>query len=257
MPTCFVIQPFDQGKYDKRYKDIFEPAIKAAGFEPYRVDRDPKASIPIDEVQRQIGDSDVCFAEITENNPNVWFELGYAIASKKEICLVCSSERTSRYPFDIQHRLIHSYNTESTSDYEEARESIRIRLEAIRDKATALDNIKQNVVLKPQDGLTHHEISCLCVIMQNRHDPSHNVANWRIVNDMEKLGYNKLAAQLALQKLLKKNLVYTEIEEGFDQEIQEEYKITKFQMTDTGLDFLMENEAHLELILADSPKAIG
>jgi hypothetical protein len=35
MPTCFVIQPFDSGKFDKRFKETFAPAIVAAGFEPY------------------------------------------------------------------------------------------------------------------------------------------------------------------------------------------------------------------------------
>lgn len=39
MPTCFVIQPFDAGPYDKRYDDAFVPAISDAGLEPYRVDR--------------------------------------------------------------------------------------------------------------------------------------------------------------------------------------------------------------------------
>lgn len=35
MEICFVIQPFDSAKYDKRYDDIYRPAIEAAGFEPY------------------------------------------------------------------------------------------------------------------------------------------------------------------------------------------------------------------------------
>ena len=41
MGRCFVIQPFDGGKFDKRYEDVFVPAIQAVGLEPYRVDRDP------------------------------------------------------------------------------------------------------------------------------------------------------------------------------------------------------------------------
>lgn len=32
MPGCFVIQPFDQGKYDKLFDDVFAGAIEAAGF---------------------------------------------------------------------------------------------------------------------------------------------------------------------------------------------------------------------------------
>ena len=52
--TCFVIQKFDRGKFDKRYRDVFEPAIRAAGYEPYRVDRDLGASIPIEEIEKKI-----------------------------------------------------------------------------------------------------------------------------------------------------------------------------------------------------------
>lgn len=37
---CFVIQPFDDGKFDKRYRETFVPAIRNANLEPYRVDLD-------------------------------------------------------------------------------------------------------------------------------------------------------------------------------------------------------------------------
>jgi hypothetical protein len=34
MAICFVIQPFDSGKYDKRFHDVYKPAIEAAGLRP-------------------------------------------------------------------------------------------------------------------------------------------------------------------------------------------------------------------------------
>src|SRR4029077_17922896 len=73
MEKCFVIQPFDNGIFDKRYEDIFEPAIKSAGFEAYRIDRDPSVRIPIEEIEKGISESAFCFAEITTDNPNVWY----------------------------------------------------------------------------------------------------------------------------------------------------------------------------------------
>jgi hypothetical protein len=76
MPTCFVIQPFDDGPFDKRYEDVFVPAIRAAGMEPYRVDRDPAASIPIEDIEKGIRSAGACLADISEPNQNVWFELG-------------------------------------------------------------------------------------------------------------------------------------------------------------------------------------
>jgi hypothetical protein len=91
MPTCFVIQPFDQGPFDKRYEDVFEPAIKDAGLEAYRVDRDPGVSIPIDQIESGIRGAQVCLADVTLDNPNVWFELGFAIAAKREVVIVCGT----------------------------------------------------------------------------------------------------------------------------------------------------------------------
>ena len=129
-----MMQPFDGGVFDKRYDDVFEPAIKAAGLEPYRVDRDPSVSIPIDDIEAGIRRSELCLAEITTDNPNVWFELGFAIAVPKEVILVCSEERTTRFPFDVQHRNIIKYKTESPQDFKKLRESIIERAGALQKK---------------------------------------------------------------------------------------------------------------------------
>ncbi len=51
MSICFVIQPFDEGRFDKRYEDVYVPAIEAASLEAYRVDRDPSATIPIEQIE--------------------------------------------------------------------------------------------------------------------------------------------------------------------------------------------------------------
>jgi hypothetical protein len=53
-PSCFVIQPFDGGNFYERYEDVFAPAIKDAELEPYRVDKNPSVSIPIDSIEKQI-----------------------------------------------------------------------------------------------------------------------------------------------------------------------------------------------------------
>jgi hypothetical protein len=45
------MQPFDGDKFDRRYEDVFAPAIRKAGLDPYRVDQDPKVSIPIQDIE--------------------------------------------------------------------------------------------------------------------------------------------------------------------------------------------------------------
>ena len=36
MPTCFVIQRINS-KFDKRYRDVYKPALEKAGLDPYQV----------------------------------------------------------------------------------------------------------------------------------------------------------------------------------------------------------------------------
>lgn len=111
MPRCSVIKPFDKGPFDKRYDQVLVPAILAANLEPYRVDRDHSASIPVEQIESMIRDSDACLADITMDNPNVWYEVGFGFASGKEVVLVCSTRRETKYPFDVHHRNIIRYYT--------------------------------------------------------------------------------------------------------------------------------------------------
>jgi hypothetical protein len=113
------MQPFDGGTFDKRYESVLVPAIEAAGIEAYRVDQDPSVSIPIQDIENGIRKSEICLADITTDNPNVWFELGFALAIPREVVLVCSEERTTHYPFDVQHRSIIKYKTGAPQDFDE------------------------------------------------------------------------------------------------------------------------------------------
>ncbi len=145
---CFVIQPFDQDTYDKRYEDIYSQAILDAGLEPYRIDEDLSIDIPIAEIHTQIKNAVACFVEITTDNPNVWYELGFAIALEKPVCIVCSDERKTKYPFDIQHRQIIEYKTQSVTDYKELRKKIskklKLLIKNIPQKKIVASNVKES-----------------------------------------------------------------------------------------------------------------
>ena len=127
---CFVIQPFDT-VFNNRFKDIYKPAIEKVGLKAYRTDCDPGVSVPIEAIENGIRQAIICLADITTNNPNVWYELGFAFASGCEVVMVCSNERQDKkYPFDIQHRSIISYSTDSPSDYKQLRNKITEKISA-------------------------------------------------------------------------------------------------------------------------------
>lgn len=196
MRNCFAMQPFDGGPFDKRYDAVFAPAIEAAGLHPYRVDRDPSVSIPIQEIEKGIRDSILCFADITTDNPNVWFELGFALAIPREVVLVCSDERATKYPFDIQHRSIISYKTGAPQDFEELKQKITPRIKAIRRKNEELGRVVARSVVKDTEGLTQHEVVALATILQNSFLTNGYVAGYQIRNDMNAAGFTDIAVGL-------------------------------------------------------------
>ena len=246
-----MIQPFDKGRYDKRYEDVFAPAIRDADLEPYRVDRDPGVSIPIDEIQAGIQASEVCLAEISTDNPNVWFELGYAIASQREVVLVCSDERTAHFPFDVQHRSVVKYSTESSSDFQQLRAQITAKLNAVLKKREQLQTLGSVVSVAKLEGLEQYEIATLVSVAQQINDPEGGISAYLVREDMEKAGFTKLASTLGLRALLDKQM----LESFVEHEYQGDY--TAYRVTAKGMSWLFDNKDKLSLKYPEPPGING
>ena len=238
------MQPFDGGAFDKRYESVFAPAIKSAGIDPYRVDRDPSVSIPIQDIENGIRDSELCFADITTNNPNVWFELGFALAIPKEVVLVCSDARNTKYPFDVQHRTIIKYDTNAPQDFEELKQKITERIKAILKKHIELGWVISRPVVKDTEGLNQHELVALVTVMQNSFLSNGYVTGYQIRNDMNSAGFTDIAVSLALKTLTLKGLIENEL---FKDRDGESYYI--FQTSEAGEQWLINNQEKLALTI--------
>lgn len=238
MDTCFVIQPFDKDKFDNRYKDVYEPAIKNANLEPYRVDNDPASQIAIDDIGRNIKLAKVCFADITINNPNVWYELGYAFALDKNVVMVCSDERDGKYPFDIQHRTIIQYKTGSPSNFKELEHKITEKLLAFQK----LDETTKTIIespIKEQHGLKAHEITLVVFIMENQMIEQEWVSVYFLTQSMEKAGYTKIAVSIAIKQLAEKGYIQTGMQAD-DYNHNEYYPACR--LTEKGIAWVIENQ---------------
>ena len=128
---CFVIQPYDGGDFDNRYDDIIKPALESCGIEAYRVDRDPYVEIAVSVIEERIRDATFVIAEISVDNPNVWFELGYAMALEKPVIMLCDNMyRNGKFPFDISHRNVLVYRSGSIRDFKDCLEKLQERIAA-------------------------------------------------------------------------------------------------------------------------------
>ena len=241
MDTCFVIQPFDKERYDQRYIDTFEPAIKAAGFTPYRVDRDASVRIPIQNIEEEIRKSRICFAEITKDNPNVWYELGFAFANNKEVVMV--TEERGSFPFDIQHRHIIVYKTNSKSDYEALEKQICDKLKALIAKDSSIEKIINNPVAD-SNGLTQSEITLMFILLENQVSDMDTVSHHSILRDMDAAGFTRAAVNISTRLLKSKKLILQLTE--YDQHDGEGY--TVFKLTEDGEKWVIDNMDKIKLI---------
>jgi hypothetical protein len=241
MSHCFVIQPFDGGPFDKRFDDVLVPAIENAGLKAYRVDRDPTVTILVDAIETRIRDARACLADITTDNPNVWFELGYALACGKPLVMICSSARSTKFPFDVQHRHIISYTTDSTSDFAKLRAEITERLQGALAKESKVQSLAQ-ASLRDTEGLEPHEIAALIIIAESDLDPESFPSAYGLRQDMARAGFNDLATVLAVNTLGDKMFVRSTEVAPFNGD-----SYTGYCLTDAGRTWLFNNRQRLVL----------
>lgn len=91
---CFAIMPFreretvrSQGFFDEVLRALIAPTGRDAGFEVITANRDGSDVIQAT-IVNQLLDADLVIADLTENNPNVLFELGLRIAEDKPVALI-------------------------------------------------------------------------------------------------------------------------------------------------------------------------
>lgn len=209
---CFVIQPFDDGgKFDKRYNEVYKSAIEKAGIEAYRIDNDPGTRIIITEIEEKITSSKICFADISEDNPNVWYELGFAFARGKDVVMVSDSTR-EKYPFDISHKSIIEYKSESRGDFDELQSKIEGKLKALLET----DNVSKQLLdnpLKETDGLTSFDMALLAILFESDYEDEGVTISF-LNKKMEKSGYNNFATRLAIENLRQRDYINMRYNDG-------------------------------------------
>lgn len=203
MPTCFVIQPFTD-VYNKRFDDLYKPAIEAAGMTAYRVDQDSSATVLVEAIEKNIKRAAVCLADITEDNPNVWYELGFAYAAGRPVVMACSDERQKvgkRFPFDIQHRAIVTYKTESPRDFQAFKDNLTVKLKAMLEQGEVLEEMAEQTNVASVDGLSSQELNVLAVAASSVLQDDGATSLWTVRGDCERAGLNNLGFNLGLRRL--------------------------------------------------------
>jgi hypothetical protein len=98
----FVAMSFDGGLRDA-WTNGFEPAIRAAGFIPLRLDNKDYVGGISDEIIAEIRRSQFVIADYTGQINNVYFEAGFALGLGLIVIPTCRADQFNNLDFDIRH----------------------------------------------------------------------------------------------------------------------------------------------------------
>ncbi len=115
---CFVLMPFTEEWSNRIWRRHIQPTIESLGLKCRRADDFFLPNVVVDDIFKKVNSALILIADLTGNNPNVFYELGIAHALGRPVILLSQDEHKS--PFNIAHwrQIKYSDNTDGCEKLE-------------------------------------------------------------------------------------------------------------------------------------------
>jgi hypothetical protein len=98
----FVAMWFDPD-FAAAWTNGFDPAIRKAGYKPFRIDKKDYVGAITDEIITEIRRSRFVVADYTQQVNGVYFEAGFALGLGLHVIPTCREDHINKLHFDIRH----------------------------------------------------------------------------------------------------------------------------------------------------------
>lgn len=167
---CFVVCPIGsegsetRKNSDQLLKHILQPVCKECDFECIRVDELNDNNSITDTILKYLENADLVIADLSNHNPNAFYELGYRTALKKPTIHIKNDVDT--IPFDVAGIRTITYNLKDLDKVAEAKERLTKTIQNLKFESQETDtsaNTDYNSILaeiyKIQDDLKNFKSS--------------------------------------------------------------------------------------------------
>lgn len=136
--SCFIISSIGEKESeireiaDEKFDLVFEPVLKDAGFE--EVTRADKIGTPGSisyDIVNHIINSELVIADVSDLNPNVFYELAIRNAIQKPVIVIKSEGQ--KMPFDIYDKRAISLDMNTARQWTEAKEELKKQIENVNE----------------------------------------------------------------------------------------------------------------------------
>jgi hypothetical protein len=104
---AFVAMPFD-GTLDDHFHYAIAPAVRSAGLLCERMDQQKFTGDVVSNMIARISSASILVAEVSDQNPNVYLEIGFAWGRAIPTVLLCSDD-TKEIAFDLRSQRLIKY----------------------------------------------------------------------------------------------------------------------------------------------------
>jgi len=92
--------------FNRVYGEYIKPALESARFEAFRADHDVRAGDIVTDMFQELLVADLVVADLTIDNPNVWYELGVRHALRaRGVVIVCGGTVTTAFDLYTDRKL--------------------------------------------------------------------------------------------------------------------------------------------------------
>ena len=155
--VCFIISAIGESgtptreRADKVYKYLIAPVCEDLGYKPIRVDHVNAVDNINETIINYLKTAHMVVADMTEHNPNAFYELGFRQAL--ELPLVPIIESGGKLPFDVMMTRTTFYDTD-VSKIEESKVDLKSKMQRFEnfkmpisrlDKTTTLESIDKKL----------------------------------------------------------------------------------------------------------------
>jgi CheY-like chemotaxis protein len=126
---CFVIMPFSttasctDAQWDEIFAEVIKPGVEKSGYDYCCTRSNPTSGLIIEHILDNLNRADLVIADLTDRNPNVFYELGIRHTLRDSTILI--AQKLDDIPFDLRGFAIQVYGWKTKTERKEAKRCLK------------------------------------------------------------------------------------------------------------------------------------
>ena len=167
--VCFIISAIGESgtptreRADKVYKYLIAPVCEDLGYKPIRVDHVNAVDNINETIINYLKTAHMVIADMTEHNPNAFYELGFRQAL--ELPLVPIIESGGKLPFDVMMTRTTFYDTD-VSKIEESKVDLKSKMQSFENFKMPLSRLDKTTTLESIDKKLNQKLDKILSLLE-------------------------------------------------------------------------------------------